>query len=158
KLAAPAKRVRSDVGEAPPQLRVVLVADEHDPVACGPADEPTHTAVHWFYPRGPPGADRVVVEADRRTVKGQRRLALSRLTVAGHDPDVLDRAAAEHPAGVQLSGHHNCVAVGVAPGPLERPGTDELSEQAQLVDVRSDRAGHVQRLDKPVAGARWIGL
>ncbi len=73
----------SDIGEAPPQLRVVLVVDEHDLVAGGAADEATHTAVDWFDPGGPQGVDRGVVEADRRTVKSQRRLALARLTAAG---------------------------------------------------------------------------
>jgi hypothetical protein len=80
------------------------------------------------------------------------------LAAAGDDPDVLHRAAAQHPAEVQLAGHPGWPAVGPGPGPFERPGADELSEQLKPFGLQTGRASHVQRLDQPVARLGDVGL
>ena len=84
----------------------------------------------------------------------QRRLAFARLSAAGNDPDVLHRAAAEHPAEVQLAARGGGAAVSAEAGPGDVPGADELAEQLQLLGVRARRAVDVQGFDEAVGGHR----
>jgi hypothetical protein len=57
-----------------PQLAVVLVAEQHDAVGGGPADETPYPAVDRLDSGGATGVDRWVAEPDGRAVEGQRRL------------------------------------------------------------------------------------
>ena len=91
-------------------MRVVFVAEQDDVVAVGSADEASYPAVDGVDPGGAPGVDGRVVEPDRGAVKARRRLVVAGLPAAGDDPDVLDRAPAQDPAEVQLSG---CVLGGL---------------------------------------------
>src|SRR5215470_486068 len=152
-LGAPGERVRGDVGEAPPQLRVLLVAEQHDAVAGGPADEPPHPAVDRLDPGGAPGADRRVIKPDGRAVEGQRRLALAGLPAAGDNPDVLHGPAAQDPAEVQFAAHRDGPAACVTPGPFQVPGADEAAEEHELAGVIASRAGDVQRGYQPSTAA-----
>ena len=140
-LAAPAKRCWFDVGEAPPQLRVVLVADEHDLLAGGAADQATHTAVDRFDPGGA-----------RRRSRRRRSGSSSREKPAGPCSRLVGRGR----------GRSRCPAPRGRRAPsrsaARRSGADELSKQAKLVGVRPGRARHVERLDQPAAGPRGIGL
>src|SRR5215831_16273424 len=71
-LGTPGERVLGDVGEPPPQLGLVFVAEQHDVAAGGPADEAPDPAVDRLDPGGAPGIDGRVVEPDGRAVKSQR--------------------------------------------------------------------------------------
>ena len=93
-----------NIGEPPPQLWLVFLAQQYDIANFRPTDEPPDPVVGRFDPGGTPCVDDGVVEPDGCSVEGQRWFALARLSPPGDDPDVLDGAAAEHPAEVQLTG------------------------------------------------------
>src|SRR6476646_8350622 len=153
-LPAPGERVRPDVGEAPAQLRVVLVAHEHDLAVDGPADEAADAAVDRVDPGRAPRSDRSVIEADRRAMEGERRHARARLSATRDDPDVLHGAAAEHPAEVQLAAGGVGLPFGVEPRPGDVPRPDELAEQLQLLRIGAGRARDMQCFDKAVVSHR----
>src|SRR6478672_3501822 len=149
-LAAPREGVCRDVGEAPAPLRLALAA-EHDDVAVDlAADEAAHTSHQGVDPRAAPGAERSVVEADRRAVEGQRRLHRAGRATPGHDPHVLHGAASEHPADVQLTECRDGAAVGSDARPGDIPGADELPVQMQPLCVGAGGAVLVQRVDQAV--------
>ena len=125
---------------------VLFVAEQQDVIAIGSADEASDPAVDRFDPGGAPRVDGGIVEADRGTVEGQRRLALTGLSACRDDPDVLGRAPAEDRAEVQLAGCRRRLA---AAGPLQVPGADETAEEHECVGVLARRTADVQSLDEP---------
>src|SRR5262249_4293223 len=113
-------------------------------------------AVDRLDPGGTPGIDRRVIEPDGRAMEGKRRPALARPPPAGNDPDVLDGAAAQHPAEVQLAAHRRGPSVTAGASPLQIPGTDEAPEEHELACVLGGRAGDVQRSYQPDPRLRRI--
>src|SRR5262249_3388287 len=139
-LGAPGERVRGNVGEAPPQLRILLVAEQDDAIAGGPAEEPPRPAVDRLEPGRAPRVSRGGADTDGGAVEAQRRLALAGPPAARDDPDVLHGAAAQDPAEVQLTAHRDGLPAGIPPGPFQAPGADEAAEEHELGGVLADRA------------------
>src|SRR5262252_1100828 len=141
-LAGPVEGVLRDVAEAPALRRVVVEPFQHDAGALRPADEAADAPVERVDPRRSPRPDRRVVEAQRGAVKGAQ--ADRRLPGGRHLPHVLDRAAAEDPPEVQLTGHGGRAPLLVGPAPLDIPRADETPEQVELLGLPGMRAGAVQ--------------
>jgi hypothetical protein len=137
---------------------VILLAEQHNVGAVGPADEASYPAVDRFDPGGAPGIDRGVIEPDGRAVERQRRLALAGLSATRNDPDALYRTTAQYPAEMQLAGHRGGLPAGVRPGPFETPGADETPKEHELIGVLGRRAGDVERLYQPSTSLRPIRL
>ena len=69
-----------------------------------------------------------------------------------HLPHVLDRAAAQDPPEVQLTGHGRGRPVAVRPVPFDIPGPDEAPEEAEVLRVPGIRARCVQGGGKVIKG------
>src|SRR5262249_50322539 len=89
-FAEPVERIRRHLGEAPPHRQAGFVlAVLHDVPAARPADLAAVELAQRIAPQDVPGVAFRVVDAQRAPVEHVRQ-----------DPDVLDGATFQHPAGV----------------------------------------------------------
>src|SRR5262249_18417649 len=105
-FADPEERVGSDLVEAPARpIAGRIAAELHDVVALGRADHRQIGLPDRVSPLDAPGAGVRVIDPQRGAVaiavRGGLTLASS---TRRHDPDVLDRAALQHPAKMPFAG------------------------------------------------------
>src|SRR5256886_9952710 len=152
-LAGPAEGVLRDVAEAPALRRVVVEPVQHDVAALRAADEAADAPVERVDPGRSPCPDRRVVEAQRGAGEGPQ--AGGRLPGGRHLPHVLDRAAAENPPEVQLTGHGGRAPVTIGAVPVDVPRANEAPEQVELLGLPPMRAGAVQHGSEIIGPAGW---
>ena len=109
-LADPMEAVGSDLSETPSSFQTARVIAELDNVlTLGPPDLTRVILVERVVPDDVPATDPRIEDAQSRAIHRGRRRAL------GPDPDVLNRAAFEHPAEMAFSSPFlDCAVVEVA--------------------------------------------
>jgi hypothetical protein len=150
-FAPPQKGVLGDVRKAPPhQLTVRPGSELNDVVAFRAADHLQETLRDRIAPLHLPCIDTGVVDPQRRApgVDIGRRIATPQFAARRNDPDILDRAAFQHPAEVPfaLAPAHRAIAGKLRD--VEVPGADETAVKIHLAAaVRRGTVG-AKRIEK----------
>src|SRR5918994_5769884 len=126
-LADPMEAVGSDLGKTPSSLQAArVIADLDNVLTLGPPDLARVILVERIIPDDVPATDPRIEDAQSRAIHSGRRRA------PGPDPDVLNRAAFEHPAEMAFSSPFlDCAVVEVADR-VHFPASDKPSIQVHV--------------------------
>src|SRR5262249_6963027 len=137
-FADPTKRIARDLGKAPAHRFAGLVrALLDDVVALCAADLARIELSHRVAPKDMPGIEAGIVDAQRRAVEH-----------AGQNPDVLDGAAFEHPAEVNLTNVLVLCAVVAMDDCVHGPASNQPAIEFHLVRAVARRTGGMKRIDE----------